>query len=95
MMLGLLVAFWATPDLTTGHFFFAAAGTSYILLGLRFEERDLRQQLGQVYLDYADRVPALVPALSRGVPATRGGTDRERGHEQQAAEPGTEARGRG
>ena len=62
MMLGLLVAFWATPRMSVGHLFFAAAGTGYIAVGLHFEERDLRRQLGDVYREYADRVPALIPS---------------------------------
>jgi protein-S-isoprenylcysteine O-methyltransferase Ste14 len=62
MMLGLLIVFWATPQMSLGHVFFAAAGSAYIAVGVRFEERDLRRQLGGVYVDYAKRVPAIVPA---------------------------------
>ena len=69
MMLGLLVAFWATPWMTTGHLLFAVAASGYIALGVRFEERDLRRQLGDVYGGYARRVPRFVPRPPRSVPA--------------------------
>jgi protein-S-isoprenylcysteine O-methyltransferase Ste14 len=62
MMLGLVIAFWATPHLTTGHLFFAVSSTAYIALGVRFEERALRAELGAEYEEYASRVPALVPS---------------------------------
>jgi protein-S-isoprenylcysteine O-methyltransferase Ste14 len=61
MMLGLLIVFWVTPELTVSHLFFALAGTGYIAVGLRFEERDTGRQLGALYQDYTERVPALVP----------------------------------
>jgi len=65
MMLGLIVTFWATPRMSVGHLFFAVSSTAYILVGIRFEERDLRAELGPVYDDYSARVPALVPLRRR------------------------------
>ena len=62
MMLGLLIVFWATPRMSLGHVLFAAAGSAYIAVGVRFEERDLRRQLGDDYIEYARRIPAVVPA---------------------------------
>ena len=69
MMLGLLLAFWATPSMTTGHLLFAIAASAYIAVGVRFEERDLRRQLGDVYDDYARRVPRFVPRPPGSAPA--------------------------
>jgi protein-S-isoprenylcysteine O-methyltransferase Ste14 len=65
MVLGLIIAFWATPAMTVGHLLFAAAASAYIAVGVRFEERDLTRQLGPAYSDYAQRVPALIPAPNR------------------------------
>jgi methanethiol S-methyltransferase len=65
LMLGLLIAFWVTPNMTAGHLVFAVAATGYIAIGVQLEERDLRRELGQRYLDYASRIPAIVPRLDR------------------------------
>lgn len=63
LMLGLLLAFWATPFMSWGHVLFAALFSAYIAVGIRFEERDLRTELGEPYRRYARVTPALVPGL--------------------------------
>lgn len=63
LMTGLVLAFWATPRMGASHLLFAVAATAYVVVGMAFEERDLRRAFGRSYDDYASRVPALVPGL--------------------------------
>jgi protein-S-isoprenylcysteine O-methyltransferase Ste14 len=64
LMTGMVLAFWATPQMGASHLLFALASTGYIAIGIRFEERDLRRTFGASYDAYARRVPALVPRPS-------------------------------
>lgn len=62
LMLGFIIAFWATPFMTLGHLVFSITTTLYILIAVKFlEERDLLRKHGQKYAEYQDQVPMLLP----------------------------------
>lgn len=61
IMLGFIIAFWATPNMTVGHLVFALGTTAYILIALQIEERDLTNMHGDAYREYKREVSMLIP----------------------------------
>ena len=62
---GFFLAFWATPKMTLGHLLFAAGMSVYILIAIRYEERDLKGLFGKDYEDYRSGVGMLTPRFGR------------------------------
>ena len=61
LYVGWFLAFWGTPTMTVGHLLLAIGMSAYILIAIRYEERDLVKVLGQDYTNYRARVPMLIP----------------------------------
>lgn len=61
LMTGLLLWFWATPQMTVGHLVFAGGFSAYILAGVRLEERMLLDAYGAEYREYREAVPMFFP----------------------------------
>ena len=62
LMVGFIIAFWATPYMTLGHLVFALATTGYIVIAVAmFEEKDLKDAIGKEYEDYQKEVPMFIP----------------------------------
>lgn len=67
IMLGSIIAFWATPLMTVGHLIFAIMTTLYILIAVKYlEEKDLRKSIGKEYEEYQKKVPMIVPFTKSG-----------------------------
>ncbi|MEM7410881.1 MAG: methanethiol S-methyltransferase [Myxococcota bacterium] len=63
LYVGWFITFWATPDMTWGHLLMAIGTTSYILVAIVFEERDLLRQLGSDYRQWRETTPMFFPSL--------------------------------
>lgn len=65
IMLGFIIAFWATSDMTVGHLLFSVMTTVYILIAIQLEERDLVRYFGEQYREYRQRTAMLIPRLPK------------------------------
>ena len=61
LYLGFLIAFWSAPTMTVSRLVLASLFTAYILIAIRFEERDLIMAHGVAYERYRQNVPMLIP----------------------------------
>ena len=62
LYVGWLMVFWAAPKMTAAHLVFAGATSAYILIAIRYEERDL-VKVHPEYAEYGERVRMLVPGV--------------------------------
>ena len=61
IQLGTLIGIWSTPTMTMTHLMLSVPLTVYVLISLKYEERDLVTTLGEKYENYQKRVPMIIP----------------------------------
>ena len=62
---GFFLAFWAAAEMTAGHLLLALGVSAYMLIAIRYEERDLTDLFGDDYRRYREDVGMLTPRLGR------------------------------
>ena len=68
LYVGWLLVFWSAPRMTAAHMVFATVTTVYILVAIKFEERDLMKKHPE-YSAYRKQVPMLLPGGSTSTSA--------------------------
>jgi protein-S-isoprenylcysteine O-methyltransferase Ste14 len=63
LYVGWIVAFCSAPTMTVGHALLAAGMTGYILVAIRYEERDLLALLGEPYRRWRAATPMFMPRI--------------------------------
>jgi protein-S-isoprenylcysteine O-methyltransferase Ste14 len=69
LYIGWFMTFWITPAMSAGHLLFSLVMTSYVLIAIPLEERDLLSALGEPYRRWRERTPLFVPRV--GATASR------------------------
>ena len=65
LYVGWFTVLWCAPTMTAGHLLLAAVASAYILVAVRFEERDLVAAFGERYARYRESTPAFLPRPRR------------------------------
>ncbi len=63
IMSGVFIGIWFTPVMTVGHLLLALGLSTYIIIGVYHEEKDLMQMFGERYLRYIRSTGKFVPSL--------------------------------
>jgi protein-S-isoprenylcysteine O-methyltransferase Ste14 len=62
---GFFLAFWATPHMSYGHLLLSVGMSVYMLIAIRYEERDLTNYYGEDYTAYRRTVGMIFPRFGR------------------------------
>ncbi len=62
---GFFLAFWATPHMSYGHLLLATGVSVYMLIAIRYEERDLTNYYGEDYTRYRSGVGMIFPRFGK------------------------------
>lgn len=60
---GLLLGFWAAPEMSVARLFLAVLWTAYVLYAIGLEEKDLIRVFQDKYRSYKRRAPMLIPSI--------------------------------
>jgi protein-S-isoprenylcysteine O-methyltransferase Ste14 len=61
LYVGWFIGFWATPTMTVAHALCAAGMTAYMLIAIKYEEKDLLDAHGEPYAEYRRQTPMFIP----------------------------------